>query len=78
MTLERVFLIIQWMACGLQLMYLHLSERVMKKFEYIYGIIRASTLSALLSVTRKDINVIFEGFYDHMVPMNVRCMLAPQ
>lgn len=59
-------------------MYAHLLKRVMRKFRYMQGIPRALVVSSPPTVTRRDVDIIFEVLYDHLVTMDVCRVQSPQ
>lgn len=47
-------------------------------FGYVQVIHRVPTISAPFTVLHKDVDQIFEAFYDHVVPTDVSRLSPPQ
>ncbi|XP_050897796.1 uncharacterized protein LOC127104665 [Lathyrus oleraceus] len=56
-----------WLASGSRLMYPHLSERAMRQFGLQQMIPRNPFTSAPLTICHRDLDVILDDFYSHLI-----------
>lgn len=59
-------------------MYLHLPERVLRKFRYLQGMFRDPTFVAPSTILRRDVDGIFVEYHKHLVPEDVYSVLTPR
>lgn len=66
-----------WLACGSCLMYPHLPKRVMHHFKYLQVFPRDPSVSAPLAMVRRDVYVMYDDFYSHLVPNEAQSLESP-
>lgn len=64
---NEIVLYLGWLAYNSRLIFYHLPERIMRKFDYIQSILKHSIVSIPPAMTRRYINAIFDDYIIYLV-----------
>ncbi|XP_050877791.1 uncharacterized protein LOC127081590 [Lathyrus oleraceus] len=76
-SLNNITFYFGWLACGSRLMYPYLSEHVMPQFRYMQFVPRDSFDSVPPTMARRDVDVMYDDYLNHLVPDDTQGTLAP-
>lgn len=71
-----ILLYSRWMACRLRISAPHLPERMIRQFGYTQTIPKHPVVSAPSTLTRGEINVMFDDHASHLVPKKAQSIIV--
>ncbi|XP_050878379.1 uncharacterized protein LOC127082188 [Lathyrus oleraceus] len=73
---DEIVIYSRWLVCMSRLTTPHLFEHIMWKFDYTQTIPRHTVVSAPPTLTRRQVNVMFDYYESHMVSEETRSTIA--